>query len=92
MNQMQEIQESRDPKILPDVLDVLDDPPGGDRAEGGVRVRLEDLAPLDEDVVVCLFTVVVLVADGIRRRSTTERRHSRQRPHPSSCWGHLGFT
>ena len=57
--------------ILPDVLDVLDDPPGGDRAEGGVRVRLEDLPTPD-------VVVVVLV-----HRGTAERRHSRRGPHPT---------
>ena len=58
--------------ILPDVLDVLDDPPCGDRAEGGVRVRLEDLPTPN------LFVVVVLV-----HRGTAERRHSRRGPHPT---------
>ena len=71
MNQMQQKQENQDPMILPDVLDVLDDPPGGDRAEGGVRVRLEDLPTPD-------VVVVVLV-----HRGTAERRHSRRGPHPS---------
>ena len=82
MNQMQEIQESRDPKILPDVLDVLDDPPGGDRAEGGVRVSFEDLPTPSPDVV-----VVVLV-----HRGTAERRHSRRGPHPAHPLGVFGVT
>ena len=60
--------------ILPDVLDVLDDPPCGDRAKGGVRVRLEDLPTPD----VVLVVVVVLV-----HRGTAERRHSRRGPHPT---------